>query len=125
MALDSLPSSSCVEWTGARHSAGYGLMPASSTRAHRVVYERVVGPIPPGLVLDHLCRNRVCVNPAHLEPVTHRTNLLRGDTLAAANAAKVACPQGHALDGSKSDGSRYCLTCSREYAVRKRLEVAR
>lgn len=70
----------CWEWTGAqvgRANEKYG-----HTRmgmAHRVAYELLVGPIPKGLVLDHLCRNRLCVNPAHLEPVTQRTNILRGN----------------------------------------------
>lgn len=73
----------CWEWTGALfQGTGYGQVWADGTTrlAHRVVYELLVGPIPVGLDLDHLCRNRSCVNPAHLEPVTRRVNVQRGWT---------------------------------------------
>lgn len=66
----------CWEWMGARNGTGYGNI--ESRGAHRVIYEALVGPIPKGLDLDHLCRNPPCVNPDHLEPVTRSTNLLRG-----------------------------------------------
>ncbi len=83
---------------------------AKKPYVHRYVYELLVGPIPDGFDIDHLCRVRNCVNPEHLEAVTHRENMLRGDTLAAANAAKTHCPKGHALDGRDTHG-RYCTTC--------------
>ncbi len=69
----------CWEWLSARHVRGYGLFQLDGTvvRAHRVAYGLLVGPIPAGLVLDHLCRNPPCVNPAHLEPVSQGENLRR------------------------------------------------
>lgn len=74
------PITGCWEWLRARHPDGYGAAWDGKRvrRAHRVMYERLVGPIPTGLVLDHLCRNPGCVNPAHLEPVTDAVNLRRG-----------------------------------------------
>lgn len=85
--------------------------------AHRLVYESMVGPIPEGLVLDHLCRNRCCVNPDHLEPVTQRENVLRGQGVAAKNAAKTHCPRGHEYDdentGFTGEGHRYCRACNK------------
>jgi hypothetical protein len=73
------PTGFCWEWTG-RTDQGYGRVSIGGRqlRAHRVVYERLVGRVPDGLVLDHLCRNRGCVNPDHLEPVTNEENIRRG-----------------------------------------------
>lgn len=71
--------SGCWNWVGGQSSDGYGvwsLRGAVTRRAHRIMYERHKGPIPQGLQLDHLCRNRLCVNPDHLEPVTNRENIL-------------------------------------------------
>lgn len=87
-------------------------------QAHRVAYELTHGPIPEGLVLDHLCRNRGCVNPAHLEPVTHRTNVLRGESNAAKRARQQLCSRGHDLSDPahglvQANGCRRCLTCKR------------
>lgn len=75
----------CWEWVAARTRDGYGRywVNPSHVLAHRWAYEKLTGPIPTGLESDHLCRNRACVNPAHIEPVTRRENLLRGDTVAA------------------------------------------
>lgn len=83
---------------------------------HRVAYKEFVGPIADEVVLDHLCRNRACVNVAHLEPTTDRVNILRGDTIAARNAAKTHCPQGHPYDEVNTyvrrDGKgRECKAC--------------
>lgn len=111
---------SCWVWTAHRGPAGYGTFGITSRHrvlAHRFAYEKMVGPIPEGLQLDHLCRNRACVNPAHLEPVTCRTNLLRGDTFQAANAAKTHCLRGHPLSGNNLSivlKRRICRTCKRE-----------
>lgn len=114
----------CWLWEGELATNGYGRVKVSgkSRPVHVVTYEWLVGPVPPGLELDHLCRVRRCVNPRHMEPVTHRENTLRGDTLAAANAAKRFCPRGHALVAGNLVPSkvkrraRQCLTCSREMA---------
>lgn len=97
-------------------------------RAHRVVYEQVVGPIPDGLVLDHLCRVRCCCNPDHLEPVTHIENIMRGAGTGAANAVKTHCKNGHEFTVENTyerpTGGRACRTCTnnnqRKYTERKR-----
>lgn len=113
---------SCWLWRGTRSSKGYGqfVVNGKQLRAHRFAYELLVGPIPEGLQLDHVkaagCTNRCCVNPAHLEPVTARENLLRSDlTVASINAAKTHCKWGHALHGEniywRRDGRRQCRTC--------------
>lgn len=112
----------CWLWTATQNGYGYGQLwwGGSACYAHRVIYQLLVGEIPVGLQLDHLCRVRHCVNPVHLEPVTNRENLLRGDTFAARAAAKTHCPKGHPLAGDNlvpSDlkrGCRACLTCHRE-----------
>lgn len=87
----------CWLWTGALDQDGYGFLNISekSVRAHRWSYELNVGPIPDGLVIDHLCRVRHCVNPAHLEPVTNGENVMRGEGLAPTLARVTHCPQGH------------------------------
>lgn len=107
--------SGCWEWNGAPNSGGYGratIAARTRTRAHRAVYELLVAPIPEGLHLDHLCRVRMCVNPAHLEPVTHAENNRR--------AARVIthCPSGHPYDDENTyvrgeTGHRQCRTCNR------------
>lgn len=91
----------CWLWTGHRTSGGYGGVALSgrSLRAHRVAYELLVGPIPEGLQLDHLCRVRLCVNPDHLEPVTQTENVRRGFGVGGINYRKTHCPQGHPLSG--------------------------
>lgn len=103
----------CWVWTASRDHCGYGKFhDGRMVLAHRWSYEHHVGPIPDGLVLDHLCRNRACVNPEHLEPVTQRTNLLRGMG-PNVRALHTHCQRGHLIDGINSDGGRYCRECSR------------
>jgi hypothetical protein len=85
--------------------------------AHRVSYEFFREPIPEGLAIDHLCRVKNCVNPWHLEPVTMRENVLRGDTIPARHANLTHCPRGHAYDEANTrvhKGKRYCRACQRE-----------
>lgn len=113
----------CWEWTGAHTGGGYGATYKSGRQvvAHRIAYELLVGPIPEGLQLDHLCRNRGCVNPAHLEPVSQRVNLLRGDTVVARHAAKTHCDAGHPFDLFNTywwHGARHCRACRRERMIR-------
>lgn len=119
----------CWEWKGCLRPDGYGA--ARNELAHRLVYRAVVGPIPDDMVLDHLCRNRLCVNPNHLEPVSNGENVLRGEGISARNALKTHCPEGHPYSESntyrrvKQDGRvvRCCIACRGER--RKRLDRVR
>lgn len=122
----------CWEWDRiSPGSKGYGVVryEGRQQQAHRAVYQILVGPIPEGLTLDHLCRNRACVRPDHLEPVTMGTNILRGETLAARNAAKTHCPHGHEYTPGntcigKLQGGRFtcrkCRACQRERNAARR-----
>lgn len=110
----------CWEWVGALDGRGYGTMWAGGKmcKAHRVMYERTRGTIPDGFDIDHLCRTPECVNPSHMEAVTHRVNLLRGVGVSARNRAKTHCRHGHPLsDGNliaclARRGKRLCRTCN-------------
>lgn len=112
----------CWSWFGARTTKGYGTFQQGRrpVYAHRYCYELLVGPIPDGLVLDHLCRVTFCVNPDHLEPVTVHENWRRGigPLIAGKNQrTKTHCPQGHPYDEDNTywwRGFRNCRTCRRE-----------
>lgn len=113
----------CWPWLGHIRRDGYGSFPVNSQMryAHRVAYELVVGPIPAGLELDHLCRNRRCVRPDHLEPVTHLENMRRG---VRATTRATHCIRGHVLDYTDSKGKRGCRTCRYAAVVRWRQRIA-
>lgn len=113
-------SDECWIWLGAKAAGGYGRVVVDGRywMAHRFAYVDMVGPIPEGLELDHLCRVRDCVNPSHLEPVTHWENVRRGDGPVARNARKTECLNGHPLSGDNlmSVDARRCRTCHRTRA---------
>ena len=110
-------TSGCWLWMASTARGGYGQFNDGTTmvRAHRFAYTAFVGEIPDGLDLDHLCRNRWCVNPDHLEPVTRSENLRRGY---AARSPRRHCAQGHPFDQSntftRKDGGRGCRSCRNE-----------
>lgn len=106
----------CWIWMSTIATNGYGrfkLNPKKSVPAHRFAYEQTIGMIPDGLEIDHLCRERACVNPAHMEPVTHKVNTLRSLNFTAVHAAKTHCPKGHPYDMTDGRGSRMCRACNR------------
>lgn len=107
--LDKTALGGCWLWVSSIDQQGYGM-----SRAHRVAYTVLRGPIPAGLVLDHLCRVRNCINPDHLEPVTIATNTRRG--IRPPSVKKTECLRGHPFDEANTrirpDGTRKCRTCS-------------
>lgn len=113
------PVTGCWDWVAAKDRDGYGrfsVLGESPAYAHRWSYQHHAGVIPFGLVIDHLCRNRSCVNPGHLEPVTQRENNLRGEGVAAAHVTKTVCPAGHEYNEVNTyawRGMRMCRTCRR------------
>lgn len=113
------PKTGCDEWMGylLRGYARIKREDGTAAFAHRVAYEMAKGPIPAGLKIDHLCRNTRCCNPDHLEAVTDRENILRGDGVAALASRRTHCPQEHPYSGENLHltprGHRVCRTCVR------------
>lgn len=122
----------CLEWVGGKQRQGYGTfrLRGSSHLAHRVSYRNWVGSVPEGLVLDHLCRNRACVNPTHLEPKTvGDNNRAPGSLIGEYNRIKTHCNRGHELVGPNLSpsgvrvGKRICLACQRALVARHNARV--
>lgn len=117
----------CWSWTDRKDPKGYGRfsrvwVDATTAFVHRLAYMAIIGPIPDDLPLDHLCRNRACCNPSHLEPVSAGVNVLRGESLAARNAAATECVHGHPFTSENTyitpDGRRNCRKCRAEASAR-------
>ena len=124
-------TSGCWIWTGSKNRRGYGVLHAgwlgcSSLGAHRAAYEAFREPIPSGLEIDHLCRNKSCVNPDHLETVTRSENVRRAVPFRK-YTLRGLCRKGHPLDGSRTRevGGRYCKTCNRLNKQRSRKGLSR
>ncbi len=117
----------CLLWTAGQNGRGYGQFRVGSQRdgtrrfimAHRWAYEESKGPIPNGLCIDHLCRVRLCQNAEHMEAVTQRENLLRGNGMSARHAIKTACPQGHPYSHVDRFGARRCRQCNTDQSRRR------
>lgn len=115
--------SECILWTGPSfetHGNVYGRVPGKKmVLAHRVAYENKFGTIPEELVIDHKCRNGLCINPDHLEAVTNIENVMRGEGAPARNARKIECYRGHELLENnlrvRKDGKRVCRNCEQDY----------
>ena len=126
----------CWLWTACLDGHGYGRFSVGSrrrigtrkpARAYRWAYEHLIGPLSPGLEPDHLCRNPACIRPTHVEPVTHRENVLRGNSAAAGHARKTHCPQGHPYDEAntyRDRKGRKCRACDAARSRQRRRAVA-
>lgn len=135
-------STGCLMWTGRLTSCGYGSVtimqagyPVATFSAHKVSYELARGRVPDGLVLDHLCRNRACIEPSHMEPVSQRENIMRSPIAQGAlNAAKTHCAQGHEYSPEntylyvsgppRATTMRVCKTCRAEWSRKRHARKA-
>lgn len=114
----------CWIWLGAKDRNGYGKFTVGrvTMSAHRFSFQYFRGTIPTHLTCDHLCKHTSCVNPLHIELVTMRENLLRGDTFQAKNARKTHCPKGHEFSDentyNRPDGGRGCRECMRQSSTK-------
>jgi len=117
----------CWLWKGSTMTSGYGQIRwgGKVRPVHRVVWELLRGSVPAEKQLDHLCRNHICANPAHLECVSQKENVLRGVGPSAMNARKTHCPKGHPYAPeniqNRKDGQRRCKQCHRERCRQYRL----
>jgi len=114
------PKTGCLVWPGGKSDKGYAMAVVNGkrVRVHRAVYEKYCGPIPKGLVIDHLCNNKACCNMDHLRVCTDKVNILRGNGVAARNNRKTHCPKGHPYSGDnlrtrvhKGCVERLCKAC--------------
>lgn len=119
-----IPEAGCWIWEGKTQSNGYGVLRTKGrtgkySYVHRVSYEHYKGPIPQGLQIDHLCRVRCCCNPSHMEAVTQRENMLRGEHPNLRAARTGLCAKGHPLKRRPS-GKQQCYTCTNEWKRKNR-----
>lgn len=121
----------CWLWVAGLNADGYGMFESvaefGTNRAHRVAWIMANGPIPQGMQLDHLCRVRSCVNPAHLEVVTNKENILRSNGWGGVSSRRAHCPKGHPYSGDNlrvGGGRRHCVACVRE-STRNRMRRIR
>lgn len=123
--IDKNAPNGCWLWTRALNASGYGVVGRENKilRVHRVTYELLVGPIPEGMQLDHLCRVRACCNPDHLEPVTNRENWLRGQHHTAVMIRENKCKRGHEMTEEntywRKNGGRLCRACVLDSAAKR------
>jgi HNH endonuclease len=117
------PNSGCWIWIGPLRDKkeGYGgaMWAGRAWRTHRLVYTLLKAPVPSELTIDHLCRNRICCNPDHLEVVTRRVNVERGEGVAPKNFVKTHCPQGHEYTEENTyvwRDQRFCRACHKTYS---------
>jgi hypothetical protein len=129
MAEYAVNSAGCWVWLGPTTGRGYAAIRVGkiTKAAHRIYYCESGKEIPPGLLLDHKCRNILCVNPDHLEPVTNRENTLRGIGPTAKNALKTRCPKGHLYEEDNvaiRRGRRHCKECQRAHNRKYKRRIA-